>query len=286
VDAFRSDALFEDIQFIDFYRYCDVSLSELYAFLDQNVPWVRPSDSGRSTNGLINDLGIYLHKKQRGYHNYALPYSWDVRMGHKQREEALKELHDEIDEARIKRMMQEIGYTEPNLNDDPSAKRLAAYYVSDALLTTSDLRAYLNHQLPDYMLPTYFIRLEALPLTRNGKIDRAVLPDPQSERPDLASRYQPPDTPLEKQLATIWSKALNLSQIGVNDNFFELGGSSLPAIQVIYQVNRSFGIELPVQRFFENPTISQISTQIEDLLIAQIADMSDDDAARLLATIQ
>jgi amino acid adenylation domain-containing protein len=286
VDAFRSDELFEDIQFIDFYRYCDVSLSELYAFLDQNVPWVRPSDSGRSTNCLINDLGIYLHKKQRGYHNYALPYSWDVRMGHKQREEALKELHDEVDEARIQQIMQEIGYTEPNLTDDPSAKRLAAYYVSDTLLTTSDLRAYLNHQLPDYMLPTYFIRLESLPLTRNGKIDRTALPDPQSERPDLASRYQPPDTPLEKQLAAIWSKALNLSQIGVNDNFFELGGSSLPAIQVIYQVNRSFGIELPVQRFFENPTISQISTQIEDLLIAQIADMSDDDAARLLATIQ
>ncbi len=286
VDAFRSDALFEDIQFIDFYRYCDVSLSDLYAFLDQYVPWVRPSDTGRSTNCIINDVGIYLHKKQRGYHNYALPYSWDVRMGHKQRDEALDELHDAIDEAQVKRIMQEIGYTELNLNDDPSAKRLAAYYVSDGPMTTSDLRAYLSSYLPDFMLPTYFVRLEAMPLTRNGKIDRTALPDPQAERPQLTATYQAPETLLETQLAIIWSKALNLRQIGVHDNFFELGGSSLPAIQVIYQVNQRFGVELPIPRFFENPTIRQMSAQIEDLLIAQVAGLSDDDAARLLASLQ
>jgi acyl carrier protein len=261
-------------------------LGELYAFLDAYIPWERPSDTGRSTNCIINDLGIYLHKKQRGYHNYALPYSWDVRMGHKQRDEALDELNDAIDEAQVKRMMQEIGYAEPNLSDDPSAKRLVAYYVSDTRLTTSDLRAYLSQQLPDFMLPTYFVRLDSLPLTRNGKIDRANLPDPQAERPELASAYQAPGTPLEIQLAAIWSKALNLGYIGIHDNFFELGGSSLPAIQVIYQVNQHFGVDLPVPRFFENPTISQMSAQIEDLLIAQIAGMSDDDAARLLTSLQ
>ncbi len=286
VDAFRSDALFEDIQFVDFYRYCNVSLGELYEFLDRHVPWVRPSDTGRSTNCLINELGIYLHKKQRGHHSYALPYSWDVRMGHKQREEALEELQDEIDEAAVKRMMQEIGYAEPDLSDDPSVKRLAAYYVSDTPLTTSDLRAYLNQHLPDFMLPSYFIRLESLPLTRNGKIDRAALPDPQSERPELASTYKAPDTPLETQLAAIWSKALQVGGIGVNDNFFELGGSSLPALQVIYQVNQRFGVEMPVPRFFENPTIRQMSAQIEDLLIAQLAGMSDEEAASMLAAIQ
>jgi amino acid adenylation domain-containing protein len=286
VDAFRSDAVFEDIQFIDFYRYCDVSLGDLYAFLDQYVPWVRPSDTGRSTNCLINDLGIYLHKKQRGYHNYALPYSWDVRMGHKQRDEALDELNDAIDEAQVKRMMQEIGYTEPNLSDDPSARRLAAYYVADSTLSSSDVRAYLAQHLPDFMLPSYFIRLDSMPLTRNGKIDRTALPDPQAERPELASAYQAPETALETQLAAIWSKALNLGQIGTHDNFFELGGSSLPAIQVIYQVNQRFGVDLPVPRFFENPTISQMSSQIEDLLIAQVAGMSDDEAARLLASLQ
>lgn len=286
VDAFRSDALFEDIQFIDFYRYCDVALGDLYAFLDQYVPWVRPSDTGRSTNCLINDLGIYLHKKQRGYHNYALPYSWDVRMGHKQRDEALDELNDTIDETQVKRMMQEIGYAEPNLSDDPSAKRLAAYYVAEDALTSSEVRGYLSQHLPEFMLPSYFIRLDSLPLTRNGKIDRTALPDPQADRPELASAYQAPETPLETQLAVIWSKALNLAQIGIHDNFFELGGSSLPAIQVIYQVNQRFGIDLPVARFFENPTISQMSAQIEDLLIAQVAGMSDDDAARLLASLQ
>lgn len=285
VDAFRSDALFEDIQFVDFYRYCDVSLEDMYAFLDMHVPWVRPSDTGRSTNCLINDLGIYIHKKQRGYHNYALPYSWDVRMGHKQRDEALEELHDEIDEARLQRIMQEIGYTEPNL-DDPSTKRLAAYYVSDISLNTSDVRNYMVEHLPSFMMPTYFIQLDQLPLTHNGKVDRNALPNPQAERPELTASYQPPRSAVETQLAAIWSKSLNLSQIGVNDNFFELGGSSLPAIQVIYQVNQQFSVELPVPRFFENPTIYQMSILIENLLIERITTMSDDDAAALLAIIQ
>jgi len=285
VDAFRNDALFEDIQFIDFYRYCDVSLGELYAFLDEHVPWVRPSDTGRSTNCLINDLGIYLHKKQRGYHNYALPYSWDVRMGHKQRDEALDELNDGIDETAVRRMMKEIGYTEPDLTDDPSTKRLAAYYVADAPLTASDLRAYLSQHLPDFMLPAYFIRMEAMPLTRNGKVDRTALPAPQSERPELTSTYQDPESPLEIRLAAIWSKALHVGKIGVHDNFFELGGRSLPALQVIFQINQQFGIELSVPRFFENPTIVQLSREIEELLVSKIAGMSDEDAARLLATM-
>jgi hypothetical protein len=71
----------------------------MYRYLDQNAPWVRPSDTGRSTNCLINDAGIYIHKKERGFHNYALPYSWDVRMGHKTRAETIHELNDDLDES-------------------------------------------------------------------------------------------------------------------------------------------------------------------------------------------
>ncbi len=97
VEIFDDDRIFEEIRFVDFYRYCDVGMEELYSYLEQKVPWVRPKDTGRSTNCLINDAGIYVHKKERGYHNYALPYSWDVRLGHKTREGALDELDDEID---------------------------------------------------------------------------------------------------------------------------------------------------------------------------------------------
>ncbi len=105
VDIFRDDGVFRDIQFIDFYRYWSVPLAELHAYLRQRTPWLRPSDTGRSTNCLINDVGIYVHKRQRGFHNYALPYSWDVRLGQKTRDEAVMELDDEIDEQRVQQIM-------------------------------------------------------------------------------------------------------------------------------------------------------------------------------------
>src|SRR5258707_4724848 len=131
VDIFRDDGGFRDIQFVDFYRYWSVPLAEMQAYLRQRTPGVRPSDTGRSTNCLINDVGIYVHKKQRGYHNYALPYSWDVRLGQKTRDEAMEELEDELDETRVQEIMRQIGYSEPTQTTETSIRRVAAYYVSD-----------------------------------------------------------------------------------------------------------------------------------------------------------
>jgi amino acid adenylation domain-containing protein/non-ribosomal peptide synthase protein (TIGR01720 family) len=259
VDAFRDDAIFDDIQFVDFYRYTDISLDEVYTYLNKHVPWIRPADTGRSTNCLINDLGIYLHTQQRGFHNYALPYSWDVRMGHKKREDAIDELHDEIDEAAVKQMMQEIGYDEPDLNDDPSTKRLAAYYVSDGLMNASELRTYLSQHLPDFMLPSYLIHLDALPLTRNGKIDLDALPDPQSERPDLDSTYIAPRNSLEERLVRVWEETLGLIGIGVQDNFFELGGDSITSLQIVARTNK-LGLHLKPNHLFQHPTIAKLTT--------------------------
>ena len=85
----QGEQIFKEVRILDFYRYCDVNLDEMYEYLDRRLPWVRPSDTGRSTNCLINDVGIYVHKRREGFHNYALPYAWDVRMGHKQRDAAL-----------------------------------------------------------------------------------------------------------------------------------------------------------------------------------------------------
>ena len=106
----RGGGVFNDIQFVDFYRYWSAPLAEMHDFLRTRTPWMRPSDTGRSTNCRINDVGIFVHKKQRGFHNYALPYSWDVRLGQKTREEAMAELDDAIDESRVKEIMTEIGY--------------------------------------------------------------------------------------------------------------------------------------------------------------------------------
>lgn len=126
VAVFQDDALFDDVQYVDFYRYSDVELADLYAYLDKRVPWVRPSDTGRSTNCLINDAGIFVHQRERGYHNYALPYSWDVILGHKQRDEAMDELNDDLNEQRVRDILNTIGYHEREQQTQPE-KRLVAY---------------------------------------------------------------------------------------------------------------------------------------------------------------
>src|SRR5437899_4985664 len=130
VDIFRDDGVFRDIQFVDFYRYWSAPLAEMHAYLRQRTPWIRPSDTGRSTNCLINDVGIYVHKKQRGYHNYALPYSWDVRLGQKTRDEAMDELDDELDEARVQQIMRQIGYALPTQTTEARFSRVEPYDVS------------------------------------------------------------------------------------------------------------------------------------------------------------
>jgi acyl carrier protein len=281
VDSFRDDSVFEDIQFIDFYRYCDVGLSELYAYLDEHLPWIRPDDTGRSTNCLINDVGIYMHKKQLGFHNYALPYSWDVRMGHKTRAAALEELNDEIDETRVKNILAEIGYREPEA-DETAGQQLIAYYVSPQPLPADELRSHMLKTLPDYMTPAFFVHLETIPLTPNGKVDRKSLPKPGNDRPLLAMEFIAPRTELEAQVAVVWCEILHLDRVGVNDDFFELGGRSLSALQVISRLVQNFQVKLPIPRFFENPTIANLSQVIEDLLIAEIEELSDSEAGQQL----
>jgi amino acid adenylation domain-containing protein len=284
VDVFRDDAVFNDIQFVDFYRYCTISLDEMYAFLSQHAPWVRPSDTGRSTNCLINDVGIWLHKRQRGYHNYALPYSWDVRLGHKTRDAAIDELNDEIDETRVKDILREIGYGDP---DAQSQKQLIAYFVADAPIESSEVREHLSKTLPDFMLPSRFVWLRQMPLTPNGKADRTALAQlalTQSASNEKATSREIvlPRNETEMHIAQIWQDALRLDVVGIHDNFFEIGGTSLPAIQIIARVRRDFQLDVPLSIFFKNPTIAGLSEAIEKLLIEQIENMSEEEAEAML----
>lgn len=284
VDLFRSDTLFEDVEFVDFYRYCDVGLEEVYAYLRERAPWVRPSDTGRSTNCLINDAGIYVHKKQRGFHNYALPYSWDVRMGHKTRAEALKELDDEIDVAKVEEMLSTIGYRMP-ADSVTQGPRLLAYYVAEHPVSQDELQSWLKQRLPDYMLPAALIALPELPLTPNGKLDRRALPAPESVR-SISTAYVAPRSSVEQRLAEIWSSVLGLEKVGIYDDFFQLGGSSLPALRMLALSSDAFQVTLPVQVFFEQPSVAALAARIEELLTEALASMSDEEAAQLLASLE
>ena len=133
VSMFQDDRIFEEVRFVDFYRYCDAGLDEMLSYLDRTVPWLRPSDTGRSTNCLINDVGIYIHQQERGYHNYALPYSWDVRLGAQDaRRGARGATGPSSTSSGVRKILTEIGYEERRA---AARATLAAYYVASRELS-------------------------------------------------------------------------------------------------------------------------------------------------------
>jgi acyl carrier protein len=262
VSMFKDETVFDEVQFIDFYRYTDVSLEEMYVYLNKKVPWIRPTDTGRSTNCIINKVGIYVHTKTKGYSNYAFPYSWDVRVGHKTRDEALDEINEPIDEQEVKQIMSEIGYTE-NTQTTYDGQQLVAFYVSGSEIEPTDLRAFLANYLPEYMIPTHFQRLEAMPLTPNGKIDRKALPKIDFESKKSSQNYIEPETQLEEMLAEMWEEVLQIERIGIKDDFLELGGTSLAAIRLTARINETFEMDIPLKWIFEKRNIEALAEVIE-----------------------
>jgi len=146
-------------------------------------------------------------------------------------------------------------------------RRLVAYIVphQQPVPTNKDLRSFLKSKLPDYMVPSAFTVLKALPLTRNGKVDRHALPLAEVVSAESAVI---PRTSTEAMLAEIWTKLLGVP-VGVHDNFFELGGHSLLATQLILRVRATFRIEVPLRRLFETPTIAELAQYIETVSWAQ-----------------
>jgi amino acid adenylation domain-containing protein len=152
--------------------------------------------------------------------------------------------------------------------DIPGDKRLIAYVVANSDLEKMSYRTvrdYLRQKLPDFMIPSALIQMNALPLTPNGKIDRINLPVPANIRQELAENFVPPSTPTEQILTAIWGEVLGLQQIGINDNFFELGGNSLLAIAIISRIQEAFSVELPLNYLFKTPTIALVGQKIENL---------------------
>ena len=149
----------------------------------------------------------------------------------------------------------------------PGELCLVAYIVpEDCVVTTDDLRSTLREKLPDYMVPSFFVTLDELPLTDNGKVDRQALPKPVAEVEDGPSR---PRTPTEELLSNIWAEILRLRRVGLHDNFFDLGGHSLLATQVISRVRETFKVELPLRALFESPTIAELGQSVDAALQAE-----------------
>jgi aspartate racemase len=145
--------------------------------------------------------------------------------------------------------------------DELDGKRLVAYLATGRLPTPTitDLRKLLMQRLPEYMVPSAFVFMEALPRTPNGKLSRLALPEPDRTRPEIERALVLPRDLLELQLTKIWESVLGVKPIGVNDDFFELGGHSLLAVRLFAQTEKVFGKVLPLATLFQAPTIERLA---------------------------
>ncbi|MGG4194721.1 amino acid adenylation domain-containing protein, partial [Paenibacillus jamilae] len=146
--------------------------------------------------------------------------------------------------------------------DKPGNEVLCAYYVSDSALDLSALRHEMSLALPAYMVPEHYIRLEELPLTKNGKLDRSALPVPDYETAAVAP-YMAPRTRTEAQLAAIWEDVLQISQVGVSSNFFELGGHSLKAMTLASRIHQALHVQVSIRDIFRFATIEALAPLVE-----------------------
>jgi hypothetical protein len=146
----------------------------------------------------------------------------------------------------------------------------------------SELRHYLKAKLPEYMLPSAFVLMDALPLTPGGKVDRRLLPAPGPVPPDPERSQVAPRTPVEEGLVAIWSEVLGVSGVGIHEDFFELGGHSLLATQVISRVSRTFQVEVPLRRLFEAPTVADLAVII---LQSRVEQAGPEEVADVLAQL-
>jgi acyl-coenzyme A synthetase/AMP-(fatty) acid ligase/acyl carrier protein len=145
--------------------------------------------------------------------------------------------------------------------DDPGDKRLVAYITlnQDIKITTGELRDYVKEKLPDFMVPSYFVVMDKLPLTPNQKIDRKALPAPARDKARPEAAYIAPRNELHRTIASVWQQVLNIQKVGMNDNFFELGGHSLLLVRVYYKLSEIIDKKFNLTDLFKYPTVGTLA---------------------------
>ncbi|MEA2174580.1 MAG: hypothetical protein QOD00_2172, partial [Blastocatellia bacterium] len=169
----------------------------------------------------------------------------------------------------------EIGEIEAVLKEHPSIgetfvmdyldasgdRRLVAYLVAGAepAPPVSDLRRFLQEKLPDYMIPSSFMWLDALPLSASGKVERRLLPAPEHSRQRAGEAYVAPHNEIEQTIATVWQEVLQVAQVGIHDNFFDLGGDSIRVYEVHNKLRERLSVQLSILDLFRYPTVEALA---------------------------
>jgi len=264
-----------------------IANTQLYV-LDENMTPVAPGVAGEL---FIGGTGVglgYLNRAELTAERFLSdPFSTETdarlyRSGDLARfrdDGVLEYLGRADDQVKIRGYRIELGEIEANLaaepnvqacaviarEDEPGNRQLVGYIVPrNGALDTNELKESLGTRLPEYMVPSHFMLLEALPLTQNGKVDRKALPAPAD-----ASRGQggPPRTETQKAIAAVWCELLRTEGIGIQDDFFDLGGQSMTAVGLVTRLRALFNINLEIAVLFERPTIAGLSEAIDMLVI-------------------
>ncbi len=183
-------------------------------------------------------------------------------LGRKDRQVKIRGFRIEPEEIES-RLLQHVAITDAVVRmrqEDNGECYLCAYFVGATALSPSDLRMFLMQKLSPYMIPSFFIRLPELPLTRNGKIDYEALPPP---RVDEVKNYVAPRNNYETKIARLWQDVLRYGRIGVHDNFFDIGGNSTHLIRLISRLNEQFVKPVSIMTMFQYPTISTLASYLE-----------------------
>ena len=151
------------------------------------------------------------------------------------------------------------------LNEE-GIKELVAYFVVKEELNMLDLRRYMNSRLPNYMIPSKYVKLDEMPLNTNGKINKEVLSEQSGSLLETGIPFVSARNEIENKLVQIWKDILEKESIGIYDNFFDLGGQSLKATQLINKINELFLVKIKIKRIFEDPTVSGISEHVKFML--------------------
>ncbi|MCP4154807.1 MAG: AMP-binding protein, partial [bacterium] len=267
-----TDEMLDNIYFVDFFKYDQTPTTEILKYLEEkDSGWIRPTDTGSSSsNCIINDVGIYVHLKDKQFHFYAAQLSWDCRLGTITREEGIEEITEfTVDYPGTHNVLNEIGYYDAFTGavvidvTNRDEVTLCAYIVAEKDFNIVELKEYLVKELPDYMIPTYFVPIDRIPLTSSGKVDRKALPKPEMT---FIGEYIAPRNEIEKKLVTIWSELLEIAaeKVGIDMNFFEMGGHSLRATFLTAAMHKAFKVKVPLVRIFETPTIRGLAEYITE----------------------
>jgi len=280
IELVGNGTVHDRVKFIDFYRYCDATNEEIIIYLNnQDSCWQnRRISSIYSTNCRLKQIGDFSHIKERGYHYYGSASYWEKRLNHLKVEDIRKDLKCTITHTGYHRFLKRLGF-QTDAIFEKREKFLCAYFTSKIKVSTTELKKFLAKKLPDYMIPSFLVRIDEIPLTPDGKVEKRRLPDPEHIK---AKDYIAPKNEIEEKIILLWSKALGIEKdrISTDDNFFDLGGDSLIGTQIFLRLQDVFEVKLSLHLLFEYTTIAELAAHLsmikEDKMIYASCVMNGD----------